>query len=62
MLGVPRASENLRRFHYDLAMRDPKLTRILIDLMGGDREFRPRGAGRIRHRQPLPPQVDAKIS
>ena len=27
----------LRRFHYDLDMHDPKLTRMLIDLVGADR-------------------------
>ena len=37
MLAVPRASDYLRRFHYDLAMHDPKLTRMLIDLVGADR-------------------------
>jgi aminocarboxymuconate-semialdehyde decarboxylase len=33
----PRASDYLRRFHYDLAMHDPKLTRMLIDIVGADR-------------------------
>jgi len=37
MLGVPPASEYLRHFQYDLAMHDPKLTRMLIDLVGADR-------------------------
>ena len=55
MLGVPPASDYLRRFHFDLALHDPKLTRMLIDLVGADREFRPRGAERIRHGQILPP-------
>jgi len=36
-LKLPRASDCLRRFHYDLAMHDPKLTRMLIDLVGADR-------------------------
>jgi aminocarboxymuconate-semialdehyde decarboxylase len=36
-LKLPRASDYLRRFHYDLAMHDPKLTRMLIDLVGADR-------------------------
>jgi len=34
---LPRASDYLRRFHYDLAMHDPKLTRMLIDIVGADR-------------------------
>jgi predicted TIM-barrel fold metal-dependent hydrolase len=41
---VPRGKEvaptlvgYLRRFHYDLDMHDPKLTRMLIDLAGADR-------------------------
>lgn len=36
-LKLPRASDYLRRFHYDLAMHDPKLTRVLIDIVGADR-------------------------
>jgi predicted TIM-barrel fold metal-dependent hydrolase len=36
-LKLPRASDYLRRFHYDLAMHDPKLTRMLIDIVGVDR-------------------------
>jgi aminocarboxymuconate-semialdehyde decarboxylase len=36
-LKLPRASDYLRRFHYDLAMHDPKLTRTLIDIVGIDR-------------------------
>jgi len=34
---LPRASDYLRRFHYDLIMHDPKLTRDLIDIVGIDR-------------------------
>ncbi|MGA7792614.1 MAG: hypothetical protein WCA19_06200 [Candidatus Acidiferrales bacterium] len=37
MLAVSRASDYLRRFQYDLALHDPKLTRMLIDLVGADR-------------------------
>ena len=33
----PRAGDYLRRFHYDLIMHDPKLTRNLIDIVGIDR-------------------------
>jgi len=36
-LKLPRASDYLRRFHYDLAMHDPKLSRVLIDIVGVDR-------------------------
>jgi aminocarboxymuconate-semialdehyde decarboxylase len=36
-LKQPRASDYLRRFHYDLIMHDPKLTRVLIDIVGVDR-------------------------
>ena len=36
-LKQPRASDYRRRFHYDLIMHDPKLTRMLIDLVGADR-------------------------
>jgi predicted TIM-barrel fold metal-dependent hydrolase len=47
MLAEPQASDYLRRFHCDLAMHDPKLTRMLIDLVGADRVVRgtdfPRG-------------------
>ena len=32
-----RASDYRRRFHYDLIMHDPKLTRELIDIVGADR-------------------------
>jgi aminocarboxymuconate-semialdehyde decarboxylase len=37
MLAVPRARDDLRRFHYNLAVHDAKLTRMLIDLVGADR-------------------------
>ncbi len=36
-LKQPRASDYRRRFHYDLIMHDPKLTRDLIDIVGVDR-------------------------
>jgi aminocarboxymuconate-semialdehyde decarboxylase len=36
-LKLPRASDYRRRFHYDLIMHDPKITRMLIDLVGADR-------------------------
>ena len=36
-LKLPRASDYLRRFHYDLAMHDPRLTRVLMDIVGADR-------------------------
>lgn len=36
-LKQPRASDYRRRFHYDLIMHDPKLTRSLIDIVGADR-------------------------
>ena len=36
-LKQPRASDYRRRFHYDLIMHDPKITRMLIDLVGADR-------------------------
>jgi aminocarboxymuconate-semialdehyde decarboxylase len=36
-LKQSRVSDYLRRFHYDLAMHDPKLTRMLIDIVGADR-------------------------
>jgi aminocarboxymuconate-semialdehyde decarboxylase len=36
-LKLPRASDYRRRFHYDLIMHDPKLTRMLIDIVGADR-------------------------
>ena len=32
-----RASDYRRRFHYDLILHDPKITRMLIDLVGADR-------------------------
>jgi aminocarboxymuconate-semialdehyde decarboxylase len=34
---LPRASDYRRRFHYDLIMHDPKLSMVLIDLVGADR-------------------------
>jgi aminocarboxymuconate-semialdehyde decarboxylase len=34
---LPRASDYRRRFHYDLIMHDPGLSRMLIDLVGADR-------------------------
>jgi aminocarboxymuconate-semialdehyde decarboxylase len=36
-LKLPRASDYRRRFHYDLILHDPKITRMLIDLVGSDR-------------------------
>ena len=36
-LKQPRASDYRRRFHYDLIMHDPKVTRMLIELVGADR-------------------------
>ena len=36
-LKQPRVSDYRRRFHYDLIMHDPKLTRDLIDIVGVDR-------------------------
>ncbi len=36
-LKLPRASDYRRRFHYDLIMHDPTLSRMLIDLVGADR-------------------------
>ena len=36
-LKLPRASDYRRRFHYDLIMHDPNITRMLIDLVGADR-------------------------
>jgi aminocarboxymuconate-semialdehyde decarboxylase len=33
----PRASDYRRRFHYDLILHDPMLSRVLIDLVGVDR-------------------------
>jgi aminocarboxymuconate-semialdehyde decarboxylase len=36
-LKQPRASDYRRRFHYDLILHDPKLTRDLIDTVGIDR-------------------------
>jgi aminocarboxymuconate-semialdehyde decarboxylase len=36
-LKLPRASDYRRRFHYDLILHDPTITRMLIDLVGADR-------------------------
>jgi aminocarboxymuconate-semialdehyde decarboxylase len=36
-LRQPRASDYLRRFHYDLILHSPKLMRTLIDMVGADR-------------------------
>jgi aminocarboxymuconate-semialdehyde decarboxylase len=36
-LKQPRVSDYRRRFHYDLIMHDPAITRMLIDLVGADR-------------------------
>lgn len=36
-LKLPRASDYRRRFHYDLILHDPKITRMLIDIVGADR-------------------------
>jgi aminocarboxymuconate-semialdehyde decarboxylase len=36
-LKLSRASDYRRRFHYDLILHDPKLTRTLIDIVGVDR-------------------------
>ncbi len=36
-LKQSRASDYRRRFHYDLIMHDPKITRDLIDIVGADR-------------------------
>jgi aminocarboxymuconate-semialdehyde decarboxylase len=36
-LKQPRASDYRRRFHYDLIMHDPAITRMLIELVGVDR-------------------------
>ena len=36
-LKLPRVSDYRRRFHYDLIMHDPAITRMLIDLVGVDR-------------------------
>jgi len=36
-LKLPRASDYRRRFHYDLILHDPNITRMLIDLVGVDR-------------------------
>lgn len=51
-LKQPRATDYNRRFHYDLIMHDPKITRMLIDLVGADRvvsgtDF-PQGMGVMR--------------
>jgi aminocarboxymuconate-semialdehyde decarboxylase len=34
---LPRASDYRRRFHYDLILHEPKIQRMLIDLVGVDR-------------------------
>jgi aminocarboxymuconate-semialdehyde decarboxylase len=36
-LKQPRASDYRRRFHYDLILHDPKITRMMMDLVGADR-------------------------
>jgi aminocarboxymuconate-semialdehyde decarboxylase len=36
-LKLPRASDYLRRFHYDLILHSPKLMRTLIEMVGADR-------------------------
>ena len=36
-LKLPRASDYRRRFHYDLILHDPKITRMMIDIVGADR-------------------------
>lgn len=36
-LKLSRASDYRRRFHYDLIIHDPKITRMMIDLAGADR-------------------------
>ena len=36
-LKQPRVSDYRRRFHYDLIMHDPAITRMLIDVVGVDR-------------------------
>lgn len=36
-LKLPRASDYRRRFYYDLILHDPKIQRMLIDLVGVDR-------------------------
>ena len=36
-LKQPRASDYLRRFHYDLILHSPKMMRVLIDTVGVDR-------------------------
>ena len=51
-LNQRRASDYRRRFHYDLIMHDPKITRMLIELVGADRvvcgtDF-PQGMGVMR--------------
>ena len=51
-LKQPRASDYRRRFHYDLILHEPKITRMLIDLVGADRvvcgtDF-PQGMGIMR--------------
>ena len=36
-LKLSRASDYRRRFHYDLILHDPKITRMMIDIVGADR-------------------------
>ena len=36
-LKLSRASDYRRRFHYDLILHDPKITRMLIEIVGADR-------------------------
>ena len=36
-LKLSRASDYRRRFHYDLILHDPKVTRMMIDIVGVDR-------------------------
>src|ERR1019366_4857489 len=36
-LKLSRASDYRRRFHYDLIIHDPKITRMMIELAGVDR-------------------------
>lgn len=69
-LKQPRASDYRRRFHYDLIMHDPKITRMLIELVGADRvvsgtDF-PQGMGVMRpieYVEPIPEitQQDAEL-
>lgn len=51
-LKLKRASDYRRRFHYDLILHDPKITRMLMELVGADRvvsgtDF-PQGMGIIK--------------